>query len=211
MQLSLDRPATEYLNRLASSDPAPGGGSVAALAGALGAALLSMVCNLTVGKEKYQPVEEEIRGYLTEAESLRAELSRLTEHDAVVYAKVAAAYKMPRNTEQEKTARAAAIQAALKESAKVPLAAAKACYRVLELAGPTGEKGNLNVISDVGVAVALAEAGFQCAVLNVEVNLAGVKDEDHNQRTRAEIAPLLAQARILRDQVWQRVEQAVKA
>jgi len=210
MHLSLDRPATEYLNRLASSEPAPGGGSVAALAGALGAALLSMVCNLTVGKEKYRAVEEEIKRCLAEAESLRTELSRLAEHDAVAYAKVAAAYKMPRNTEQEKAARAEAIQIALKESAKVPLAAAKACYRVLELAGPIGEKGNTNVISDVGVAVALAEAGFQCAVLNVEVNLAGVKDEDYNQPTRAEIAPLLGQARILRDQAWQRVEQAVK-
>lgn len=211
MQLSLDRPATEYLDRLASADPAPGGGSVAALAGALGAALLSMVCNLTVGKEKYRAVEDEIRRFLADAESLRGELSRLAEHDAVAYSKVAAAYKMPRQTDAEKAARADAIQTALKDSAKVPLAAAKACYRVLELAGPVGEKGNINVISDVGVAAALAEAGFQCAVLNVEVNLAGVKDEDYNQRTRAEMAPLLSQARILRDDVWQHVEQVVKA
>jgi formiminotetrahydrofolate cyclodeaminase len=208
--VSLDRPAREYLDRLASSEPAPGGGSVAALAGALGAALLSMVSNLTVGKEKYQSVEAEIKRLLAETEDLRAELARLTEEDAVAYGKVAAAYKLPRATEDEKAARAEAIQTALKESAKVPLAAAKACYGVLELAVPIGEKGNTNVISDVGVAVALAEAGFQCAVLNVEVNLAGVNDEEYNRGMRAEVAAMLSQAQILRDNVWQAVERAVK-
>jgi formiminotetrahydrofolate cyclodeaminase len=211
MQVSLDRSATEYLDRLASSDPAPGGGSVAALAGALGAALLSMVCNLTVGKEKYRAVEGEVKDLLRAAESLRAELSGLAERDAAAYTKVAAAYKMPRETDEQRAERTEAIQIALKESAKVPLAAAKACYRVLELAAPVGEKGNVNVISDVGVAVALAEAGFQCAVLNVEVNLAGIKDEGYNQQVRADMAPLLSQARILRDEVWQRVGQAVTA
>jgi formiminotetrahydrofolate cyclodeaminase len=211
MQVSLHRSAAEYLDRLASSEPAPGGGSVAALAGALGAALLSMVCNLTVGKEKYRAVEAEIKDLLAQTEALRGELSRLAEQDAVAYGKVAAAYKMARDTEQQRAERAEAIQVALQESAQVPLAAARACFRILELAGPVGEKGNVNVISDVGVAAALAEAGFQCAALNVEVNLAGVKDEGYNERTRAEIAPLLSQARTLRDTVWQSVERAVAA
>ena len=133
---------TEFLDALASNAPAPGGGSVAALSGALGAALLSMVCNLTLGKKKYAAVQDDIAALVEQTEALRHRLTDLLEADVEVFTGVSAAYKMPRKTPEDKAARSAAIQEALKAATQVPLDVAKACVEVLDLCTQAAEQGN---------------------------------------------------------------------
>jgi formiminotetrahydrofolate cyclodeaminase len=206
----LDQPLKTYSEALASGKPTPGGGSAAALVGALGAALNSMVANFTVGREKFAAVEEEVKKVLAESEQLRAQLERLTVADTEAYGRVAAAQKMPRETEEEKAARKAAMQEALKAAAEVPLAAVRAGHRTLALAAELVEKGNPNLITDVGVAAKFALAAMECAALNVEINLAYVKDDVYNASLRKEIAPMLHAGTHLAAEVWERVNQIVR-
>lgn len=203
-------PMGEYLDHLAAKLPAPGGGSAAALVGALAAALESMVANFTVGKEAYREVEDDVRALLERSEALRAELTKLVQADMDVYTKVSSAYGLPRDTAEQKAARTEAIQAALKVAAQVPCKVVVACDKVLAMCPELAAKGSANLISDVGVAVVFAEAALQAGYLNVEINLAGIKDEAHNEKTRRELAPLAERAPHLRAEVWQRVMQAVR-
>jgi len=199
------KPVTTFLDELASSAPAPGGGSVAALSGALGAALVSMVCNLTVGKKKYADVQEDIQALLERSEALRHELIDLLEADVQVYTSVSKAYKMPRQTEEEKAARRAAIQAALKDATAVPMKVAEACVKVLDLCIPAAEKGNVNAVSDAGVAALMAEAGLRSAALNVLINLGAIKDEDFVERERARLDALLEGKAGLKERIYKLV------
>jgi len=206
----LEEPLKTYSDALASGEATPGGGSAAALAGALGAALNSMVANFTVGKEKFAEVEEDVQRLLAESERLRGELERLTQADTEAYGQVAAAQKMPRETDEQKAARRTAMQEALKAAAEVPRAAVRACHGVLEVAGEMVEKGNPNLITDVGVAAKFALAAMECAALNVEINLAYIKDEDYNAACRQEIAPRLHAGTRLAGDVWEKVNRSVK-
>ena len=172
----IEEPLKKYLDETASGSSTPGGGSVAALAGALGAALTSMVCNFTVGKKKYADVEADVAEILSEVEGIRHELLNLMVKDTQVYGHVTAAYKMPKDTPEEKKSRTQAIQEALKMAMQAPLDAAICCHKVLKLNIPLLEKGNTNLISDVGVAVLLAEAAMRSAVMNVEINLSYIND-----------------------------------
>jgi len=199
-----------YLDALASGQPTPGGGSAAALVGALGAALNSMVANFTVGREKYAAVEEEVRVLLTEGERLRAELQRLTQADTEAYGQVSAAYKLPRETDEQKAARAAAIEEALKTAAGVPLAATRACHAVLRIASALVGKGNPNLITDVGVAAKFALAALECAVLNVEINLVSIKDQAFVSGVMEELKPLIRESEVLGREVWEKVIKAVR-
>lgn len=192
----------EFLDKLASRAPVPGGGSSAALGGALAAALISMVCNLTVGKKKYADVEGEIKGLLARSEALRKELTELLEEDTQVYAKVSRAYKMPRETEEEKRARAEAIQAALKDATDVPMRVAEACVGVLDLCTPVAEKGNVRIVSDVGVAALLAEASLRSAALNVLINLGAIKDRKFVEREGARLDALLEGKSELKEEIY---------
>ena len=202
-------PMGGYLDKLAAKLPAPGGGSAAALVGALAAALESMVANFTVGKEAYKEVEADVKGLLEQSEALRAELTKLVQADMDVYSKVSSAYSLPRETAEQKAARTEAIQAALKVAAQVPYKVTLACDKVLGICPELAAKGSANLISDVGVAVVFAEAALQAAYLNVEINLAGIKDEGYNDQMRREVAPLVARAPKLRAEVWQAVMRAV--
>jgi formiminotetrahydrofolate cyclodeaminase len=199
-----------YLDALASGRPTPGGGSAAALVGALGAALNSMVANFTVGREKYAAVEEDVRVLLVEGEGLRAELQRLTQADTEAYGQVSAAYKLPRETDAQKAARAAAIEEALKTAAGVPLAATRACHAVLKIAAALVDKGNPNLITDVGVAAKFALAALECAVLNVEINLVSIKDQTFVSGTLEELRPLVRASEVLGREVWEKVITAVR-
>ncbi|MCI0400363.1 MAG: cyclodeaminase/cyclohydrolase family protein [Gammaproteobacteria bacterium] len=192
----------EFLDELASKASTPGGGSAAAIIGAMGAALVSMVCNLTIGKKNYTEVEEEFRGVLHKAEALRERLTGMIEADIDVFAKVMAAYGMPRDTEDEKAARTQAIQAALKEATVVPLACARACADVINLSKTAAEKGNLNVISDAGVAVVAAYAALRSAALNVYINVGGIKDEAFANEKRAELQRILAGTDRMTEEVY---------
>jgi formiminotetrahydrofolate cyclodeaminase len=192
----------QFLDELASSAPAPGGGSGAAVAGALGAALASMVCNLTVGKPKYADVQEDIQNLLAQTETLRSRLTHLIEEDIAVYYKLSAGYKMPRDTDEQKAARTAAIQNTLRDATAVPMRIAEACVGVLELCTPIAEKGNVGAVSDAGVAALLAEAALRSAALNVLINLAAIKDSDFVARERAALDDLLDGKAELKEQIY---------
>jgi len=198
----LASPLTTYLEDLASNKPAPGGGSAAALAGALGAALGSMVANFTVGKEKFAAVEEQTRKALEECERLRGELGGLIQADVEAYGKYAAATGLPRSSEEEKAHRAAAIQQAMKAAAAVPMEVCRKCQEILEVSRQLLEIGNPNLVSDVGCAAELAYAAMRSALLNVEVNHAFIKDETYIKAQKEELAPLLSSAEQIRDFIW---------
>lgn len=167
----------QFLQELASSSPAPGGGSVAALSGSLGAALVAMVCRLTVDKPKYADVSEELRGILSEAEQLRQRLEDLVELDTEAFNGVMAAFRLPKETEDQRHQRSSAIQEATRRATEVPLEVLSVSARVLELSQVVAAKGNVNSVSDAGVAAEMARAGARGAALNVQINLGGLKDE----------------------------------
>jgi len=197
-----DKPVSRFLDALASSAPAPGGGSVAALSGALGAALVSMVCNLTVGKKKYADVEQDIKAILEKSESLRHKLADLLQADVQAYTAVSQAMKMPRATEEEKVARAETLQKALKGATEVPLQIAEACVEVIALCQPAAEKGNKNAVSDAGVAILMAEAGLRSAALNILINLGWIEDQRFTAEKQRQLDVLLEGKPTLRDQVY---------
>ncbi|MGM9583752.1 MAG: cyclodeaminase/cyclohydrolase family protein [Phascolarctobacterium sp.] len=186
--------STEFLTALASSAPAPGGGGGAAMAGALAAALASMVANLTIGKEKFAQQEHEVKELLEEAEEVRQTLLGLVEDDAAVFNSFMGCYKLPKATEEEKAARAAAIRNAAKQAAEVPLAIARASYRVLMLAQRLVCIGNPGVITDGACSALLARAALRCAEYNVRINLGLTKDEAYNKNVQAELTNLLKNA-----------------
>lgn len=172
------RTVTSFLDELASSSPAPGGGSVAALSGALGAALTSMVCNLTIGKKKYADVEVEMKKILFQSEALRKQFTELVDKDTVAFNKVMEAYGLPKDTDPQKALRAAAIRGATKEATLVPLEVMKHCIDALALAQEVAAKGNANSVSDAGVSGLMLHAACQGAALNVRINLAGLDDAE---------------------------------
>jgi methenyltetrahydrofolate cyclohydrolase len=183
---------TQFLEDLASSKPAPGGGSAAALCGAIGAALVSMVGNLTTGKKKYAGVEDQIQEILREADALRLRFIDLVGDDIRVYTAVSAAFKMPRDTEELAAARDAAIQEALKAAVEPPMGIVKACAETLKLCMPVAQIGNINAISDAGVAALAAEAGMRSGAMNVLINLGAITDEKFVASERAKLTALTA-------------------
>ena len=197
-----DKPVANFLDELASNAPAPGGGSVAALSGALGAALVSMVCNLTLGKKGYEEVQGDIEGLLAQSEALRKEMADLLEADVAAYTAYSQTAKMPRDTEEQKAARTEAMQAALKNATMVPMRIAEAAVKVMNLCMPAAEKGNKWAVSDAGVAVLMAEAALRSAALNVLINLGTIKDADFVAEKRAHLESLLAGKGIMRDEIY---------
>ena len=196
----------KFLDALASQSSTPGGGSAAAILGAMGAALVSMVCNLTVGKKNYAAVENDMQALLERAEELRQKLSALIEADVEAFNTVMAAYGLPKNSDEEKARRTSAIQAALKQATQVPLDCARVSREVMQLAEIAAQKGNINVVSDAGVAVLAAHASLKAAALNVYVNTATIKDETFNSQKLAELDKVLAHADSFSDGVYELVK-----
>ena len=205
-----DKKMNNFLEELASNSPTPGGGSVAALAGALGAALISMVGNLTIGKKKYEDVEEDIKRIISSSEKLRYELSQLIEEDVKVFNNFMATYKMPKGTEDEKKIRTEKIQASLIKAAKVPLRVAYKCLDVLNLSKEVAENGNINVISDAGVAVLMAEAALGSAILNVKINVRMIKDEKVKGELFSSIEEILLKEKGQKEKVLEIVEEKIR-
>jgi len=199
----------EYLDDLAARKPAPGGGSAAAAAGALGVGLLSMVANFTTGKEKYKNVEAEIRQVLSSSEKLRGELQKLIDEDIVAYQKVSSAYKMSKETEEDKKARTQAIQTALKDAMAVPLAACRNLFEAVKLCRPLLEKGNQNLVSDVGVAAELIASAFESALLNIEINLSAIKDRDLADEISKELSAKGKQIQVIRENIVRQVKEKI--
>jgi glutamate formiminotransferase/formiminotetrahydrofolate cyclodeaminase len=196
-----------FLEAIASSDPVPGGGSVAAYAGALAAALARMVAALTVGRKKYAAVEGEFAVIASSADALMKRLSGLVQRDADAYSAVAAAYKLPKDGDSGE--RVDAIDAALIEAAAVPLDTARACVEVATLAATAASKGNANAVSDAGVAALLAEAACRGAVYNVLINVKSLSDPDRGRDLAEESAALVDRVRELSAKAAEAVETAL--
>ena len=187
----------EFLEKLASNAPTPGGGGGAAMAGALAVALTSMVGNLTVGKEKFAQHEAEVQELLAKAEALRIELLNLVNADAEVFDSFMTCYRLPKATDEEKLARNQAIQNAAKEAAEVPLKIAESCLEIMKLAERIALIGNPGAITDAAVSAIMARAALRSAVYNVVVNLKLIKDEAYNQAMYAELETMQNEAEVL--------------
>ncbi len=194
MAMIKDSAIEPFLDALASRSATPGGGSAAAIIGAMGAALVSMVCNLTIGKKKYADVEDDMTNVLNEAERLRRALTDMIQDDVQAFDAVMGAYGMAKETDAEKAVRSEAIQAALIQATVVPLACCKVAREVIDLAGVAAEKGNLNVISDAGVGVLAAYAALRSAALNVYINAKMIVDKGFAEASLKELEGLLAGA-----------------
>lgn len=167
-----------FLAETAGQEPVPGGGSISALNGSIAAALAEMVANLTIGKKKYVEVEAEMQTIATEAAAIQKELVLDIDRDSDAYNKVFAAFKLPKETEEEKAVRSAQIQEMTKYAASVPMEVARRVHSLLPLIEAVVAKGNQNAITDGCVAMMCARTAIIGALLNVRINLTSIKDED---------------------------------
>ena len=200
-----------FADEVSSNSPAPGGGSVAALAGSLGAALAAMVANLTVGKKGYEPAWESSATLAERAQALKAALLVAVDDDTKAFDDVLAAMRLPKVTEEQQRVREAAIAAAYEKATAVPLATARLCLQALELAKEAAITGNRNSVSDAGVGALLAKAGLDAAILNVRINLPSVREGGFKTATLAEIAELPAKSASALAQTLAAVDSSLKA
>jgi len=184
---------TEFLDVLASDAPAPGGGAAAAIAGAMGAGLGSMVANLTIGKEGYETAQDFFKEKLVRTEALRAKLTELVDLDANAFSGVIKSFGLPKGTEEEKATRSATILAEYKVATEVPMETCKACREVIDHLIDMGTKGNKNALSDIAVGALCALTGLKSAVHNVEINLGYIagKDKEYANKMEAQLENLL--------------------
>lgn len=167
---------TKFLEKTASKNPVPGGGSAAALSAAIASSLSEMVANLTVGRKDYTAVEDEMKAISKQAADFRDKLIGYIDKDSDAYQRVMQAFKLPKNTEEEKNIRAQAVQEGLKQATRVPLQVAEDAYKIIELAGKVVEKGNRNAVTDGAVAAMMARTAVLSALYNVKTNLNQIKD-----------------------------------
>lgn len=199
--------ATEtFYDEVASVSPAPGGGSVAASAGALGGALAAMVSRLTVSKKQYAAVKDELAAVRDQADDLRTDLEVLVKTDTEAFNKVMDAFKLPKTTDEELAARKEAIELANKEAASVPLTVMKKSLEVLKLALVVAQKGNENSITDSGVAGLMSMAAIEGAGYNVRINLTSINDSNFVSSIKQEAAKIVSEGEKLSATIRQRVE-----
>ena len=194
-----------FAELLGSDAPAPGGGSAAALYGALGAALTTMVAALTAGKEKYREHEELMREIITAGTKLRAQLTDVIDRDTQAFNGVSAVFSMPRGTDEEKTARKEAMQAALKACTLTPYEMMECSLAALELTEKALGRSNTNAASDLGVAALSLKAAVQGAWLNILINISGIRDEAFVAQYRTGGESILAKALPLADKIYETV------
>lgn len=190
--LMLEKKATEFLEDLSSSAPFPGGGGAAAVTGALAASLGLMVTNLTVGKKRYEAVEEEMQETKRRLTVLREELVRLTDEDAICFEPLAKAYRLPKETPEERLHKEQVMETALQEACAVPLKIMEKTLEVMEYLRVVGEKGSVMAVSDAGGGIVLAQAALEGAALNIFINTKSMKDRvlarELNERAEQMIA-----------------------
>tara|TARA_B110000438_G_scaffold207936_2_gene199694 strand:- start:668 stop:1294 length:627 start_codon:yes stop_codon:yes gene_type:complete len=197
----VDLSVEEFSQVLGSDSPAPGGGSVAALSGTLGADLVSMVCRLSISKKGFESFESELEEIFDNAQALSKSLLKRIDLDTEAFNGVMAGFKMPKETDDEKAARRDAVQVAYKEAVQSPLGIARECLAVLRLAENLGGKSNPNTLSDLGVASQQAYAGLAGAIMNVNINLPSIKDRDFVDATLSETSTFLEDGGKIRDAV----------
>lgn len=200
---------SDFLAEIKSDSAAPGGGSVAALSGALGAALAAMVANLTLDNAKYEAVHAEVARLRPQMHELMSKLEHYVDEDTAMFNKVMDAYRLPKATDEEKTARSAAIQLALKGAAELPMQVALCCQEALLLSKKMLEIGNTNAASDAAVAGRMANTGMWGAIYNVRINLGSIKDQAFTEDMKSQIAALIVHAEIAMQELLNEVEKKI--
>ncbi len=205
-ELSSDEHSNAFLDALASSAPTPGGGSAAAHAGAMAAALVAMVARLTLGKKKYVAVDSKMLALAQRADELRTEFSEAVQKDSAAFEAVMSAMKLPKETTKQKTKRGKALQTATLEAARQPLAVARMAVETLDLARQAAELGNTNAISDAGTAAALARASLEGSALNVRINLHSLDKNSQGTKLLKELRTLEKKATTLESKVRKQIQ-----
>jgi glutamate formiminotransferase/formiminotetrahydrofolate cyclodeaminase len=195
---------TDFVKELSTNSPAPGGGSVAALAGALGAALSSMVAALTHEKKEMLETKPEMDIIGAEAQTLKDRLTFLVDEDTEAFNKVMDANRMAATNDNEQKIKDKAVEVANKYAIEIPMETAEKCFRVIELAEILVEKGNPNSVSDAGVAAEVALAGVSGACMNVLINLPGIEDEDYCDSKRDQVETIMEKAESLEKIVFEK-------
>ncbi len=210
----IEKTAKSFVMDVASDSPTPGGGSVSALVGSLGSALTSMVGHLTIDKKAYESVPEskkvEMEEEFKKINKLTEDLLKLVEEDATAFDDVMQAFKLPKNTEEEKKERSAAIQSGYKKALEVPLRSGETCYKVLAHQEVFAEYGNIGAITDVGVGTLLAYAALEGSLFNVTINLKSIKDTEYKAQIEKRVEKLISDGKDLRDSLLETVYKRLK-
>lgn len=205
-----DKSLREVIEVSASAAPTPGGGSVSAIVASFGVAMAAMVCNLTVGKEKYKDVEPQVQGLLSSVTPMIARLEGLVDEDIADFGNFMATLKLPKATDEEKAVRSQTMQQALRRATDTPMEIARVCLKALEIVDQLAPIGNKSAISDAGVAAVVAEAALNAVLLSVDINLPSIKDQEYVSRVAAEKATLVAEAARLREDAVAKVSERMK-
>lgn len=201
----IEKSVREFILEAASSNPTPGGGSVSALVGGLGGALTNMVGNLTIGNKAFDDVPDDAKLIMQESakeiENLTNDLIKIVDEDATAFDGVMAAFKLPKETDEDKKKRTNAIQEGYKHALEVPLRCAQECYKILELQEVFANYGNINAITDVGVGTLLAYSAVEGALFNVTINLKSIKDQEYKKATEDKVNKLLQDGKMLKEEL----------
>lgn len=182
-----DKTLKEFLKETGSKSAVPGGGSIAAMSAASAAALTEMVANLTVGKKNYEEVEDEMKGIVEKAKKLREDFLKDIDRDANAFNKVMSAFKLPKETDEEKAVRKTAIEEGLKGASLVPLEVAKNAFEMMEMIKKVVENGNKNAVTDGAVAAMMTRTATLAALYNVKINLGSIKDEEFRNKLSKDV------------------------
>lgn len=196
----------EFLEKTASNSPVPGGGSVAALSAGVAAALAEMVANLTVGKKGYEDAQEEMKEIVIKGANYRNEFVKDIDKDSDAFNEVMAAFKLPKETDEEKEARKNAIQAGSKNATLVPLLVAKNAFEMMEIIEKVVEKGNKNAVTDGAVAAMMARTAVLSALYNVKINLGSIKDESFVEEVTKQMEELEAKVGEVESRILSKVK-----
>jgi formiminotetrahydrofolate cyclodeaminase len=205
-----DKSLRDAISVAASNEPTPGGGSVSAMVACFGVAMTAMVCNLTLGKEKFKDVEPQVQEIVDTSYGLLKKLEELVDADMSDFGDFMATLRMPKATDEEKAARTAAMQKALKSATDTPMEIARVCLKALEITDKLAPIGNKMAISDAGVAAVVAEAALNGVLLSADINLPMIKDEEYVKKTVAEKEQMVAEAKRLRDKAFAVVQERLK-
>ncbi|WP_432401315.1 cyclodeaminase/cyclohydrolase family protein [Wukongibacter sp. M2B1] len=201
-----DKTLKGFLDETASKAPVPGGGSIAAMSAATAAALTEMVANLTIGKKGYEDVQEEMAELASTLPNVRNEFITDIDRDADAFNKVMDAFKMPKETDEEKAERRQAIQDGMKNAASVPLEVARNAFKIMNFAAKVVEKGNKNAVTDGAVAAMMARTAVLSALFNVKINLGSIKDEEFVKKVSEEVSQLEAEVQEVEKDILSKVE-----
>lgn len=204
-----EKTCIEFVNVLASKSAVPGGGGAAALVGAIGMALGSMVCNLTIGKKKYAEYEESVNEILVKAREIEKKLLSMIDKDAKNFLPLSKAYGLPNSTEEEKKIKEEIMENALKVACEVPIDIVRVCFDAIKLHEDLVDKGSKLAISDVGVGVQCLRAAILSGQLNVVININSIKDMEYVEAIRKEVNSLVEEGVKICDEVYAKVEKAL--